>query len=208
MTASILRHRTLKSANASLRIREERDQQKQPQRQRLAVFRITAAATAAQTQADSTQSQTSSQAPQQKASVAECRQWPGLQPSAAQKRESPTAMQSLWCRVSCPFEGKPCPSDTFPYSLLHSLHSPLLFVVPQRVRDGLTALLSSLREQSPCRMSSTACACQRASTRWWDYGEEKATQILGAILEGFPPGLVSLKRVELVPPRFQSQVRR
>ena len=29
-----------------------------------------------------------------------------------------------------------------------------------------------------------------------DYGEEKATQILGAILEGFPPGLVSLKRVE------------
>ncbi len=29
-----------------------------------------------------------------------------------------------------------------------------------------------------------------------DYGEEKATEILGAILEGFPPGLVSLKRVE------------
>ena len=29
-----------------------------------------------------------------------------------------------------------------------------------------------------------------------DFGEEKATEILGAILEGFPPGLVSLKRVE------------
>ena len=29
-----------------------------------------------------------------------------------------------------------------------------------------------------------------------DYGEEKATEILRAILEGFPPGLVSLKRVE------------
>ena len=29
-----------------------------------------------------------------------------------------------------------------------------------------------------------------------DYGEEQATQILGAILEGFPPGLVSLKHVE------------
>ena len=29
-----------------------------------------------------------------------------------------------------------------------------------------------------------------------DFGEERATEILGAILEGFPPGLVSLKRVE------------
>ena len=29
-----------------------------------------------------------------------------------------------------------------------------------------------------------------------DYGEEKATEILGAILEGFPPGLVSVKRLE------------
>lgn len=29
-----------------------------------------------------------------------------------------------------------------------------------------------------------------------DFGEDKATEILGAILEGFPPGLVSLKRVE------------
>ena len=55
----------LKSANASLRTKNKRPA-KQPQRQRLAVFRVTAAATAAQTHGDSRQSQNGSEAPHQK----------------------------------------------------------------------------------------------------------------------------------------------
>lgn len=36
-----------------------------------------------------------------------------------------------------------------------------------------------------------------------DYGEAKAAEILAAIIEGFPPGLVSLKRVQWSQPYAQ-----
>jgi hypothetical protein len=36
-----------------------------------------------------------------------------------------------------------------------------------------------------------------------DYGVDKATEILRAIMEGFPPGLVSLKRVQWSQPYAQ-----
>ncbi len=36
-----------------------------------------------------------------------------------------------------------------------------------------------------------------------DYGEERAAEILTAIMEGFPPGLVTMKRVEWSQPDAQ-----
>lgn len=36
-----------------------------------------------------------------------------------------------------------------------------------------------------------------------DYGEERAAEILAAIIDGFPPGMVSIRRVEWSQPDAQ-----
>ena len=183
----------LKSANASLSTRRKRPA-KQPQRQRLAVFRITAAATAAQTQAESTQSQNSSQAPQQKApwqSVAS-----GLVSNLQRhRRESHLPL----CRA---FGVESLAHLRVSYVKRHlPIQSPALFasssliVLPQQICDGLNTAL--LPERIVILQDVFNCMCLSEGVyKVVDYGEEKATQILGAILEGFPPGLVSLKHVE------------
>ena len=183
----------LKSANASLRTRTKRPA-KQPQLQRLAVFRVTAAATAAQTQADSTQSQTSSQAPQQKPpwqSVAS-----GLVSSLQRHRREnhlplcrAFGVESLaHLRVSYDMRHLPIQSPAFSAS-------SSLFALPQQIGDGLNAALLSKRTVISQDVFNCMCLSEGVY-KVVDYGEEKATQILGAILEGFPPGLVSLKHVE------------